>query len=375
MKFHFKVLFAAAALATQMHVHAQASNLPYNFDENNLCINYLDLQGSNVTCTYGYYPAGNQSPFMNIGVVDFGPNSIDSRHTIHTDKTETDPRTGGLLHTVPEGAQASVRLGNWNVGTEAESITYDITVDAENNGILIIRYAIVLEDGSHAADNSQFDIRILDASGNQIDPYCRFVSFTSNDAANNSNWNAYQEQGTGKIIVWKDWATLGIDLTPYDGEDIRVRFTTMDCGLGTHFGYAYFTLDCADANMTYSTDSSNTVFFAPDGFAYAWTNEDGDTLSISRELTIDNSSNQTYTCTLTHLEESNCNFTISVQPEGTIDPNDPNDPNDPDNPKEAIDNTSFIAVPSAAKIINNGQLFIQRGDKTYTLQGQEIIVP
>ena len=39
-----------------------------------------------------------------------------------------------------------VRLGNWNWGGEAESITYDILVDTTNQGILIVRYAIVFEN-------------------------------------------------------------------------------------------------------------------------------------------------------------------------------------------------------------------------------------
>ncbi len=362
MKLLYKVFFAAIALTAQIQVQAQASDLPSKLEGNDLCINYLDLQGSNVTCTYGYYPVGTQSPFMNTGVVDFGPDDIRSRHTVHTDKTETDPRTGGLLHTVPEGALASVRLGNWDVHNEAELITYDINVDAENNGILIIRYAAVLQDDSHAGNNSQFNIDILDANGNIIDPSCGYVSFTSYDAERSSNWNVYQEQSTGNIVFWKDWATIGIDLTPYDGLDIKVRLTTMDCALGAHFGYAYFTLDCADANMTYSKDSSGTTFFAPDGFAYEWTNEDGDILSTSRELTVDNSSNQIYTCKLSSLEDSNCYFTISVQPEDETVPN-------------AIENTPFSAAHSATKIINNGQLIIQRGNKIYNLQGQEIIVP
>ena len=253
-------------------------------------------------------------------------------------------------------------MGNWETGTEAESITYDITVDAENNGILVIRYAIVLRDPSHDEFQNQFNIDILDANGNQIDPDCGFASFTFDDGIT-SGWNVCQfGKSKNDIAAWKDWATIGIDLRPYDGEDIRVRFTTMDCGLGAHFGYAYFTLDCADANMTYSKDSSGTTFFAPDGFAYEWTNEDGDILSTSRELTVDNSSNQIYTCKLSSLEDSNCYFTISVQPEDETVPN-------------AIENTPFSAAPSAAKLINNGQLIIQRGDKTYNLQGQEIIVP
>ena len=96
----------------------------------NHCVNYVDLYSPNVLCQYGNHPhVGTGSPYTYTGIIDFGPDAEESRHTLHIDPTEVDPRTDSMLHTVPDGALASVRLGNWKWGGEAEAITYNINVD------------------------------------------------------------------------------------------------------------------------------------------------------------------------------------------------------------------------------------------------------
>ena len=103
-------------------------NLVLVYCPENHCVNYLDLHGPNVLCNYGYRPGSSghqgETPYSYEGCIDYGPDAKESRHTVHVDPTETDPRTDGELLTVPKGALASVRLGNWNASYEAEAITY-----------------------------------------------------------------------------------------------------------------------------------------------------------------------------------------------------------------------------------------------------------
>lgn len=67
------------------------------------------LYGSEqATCYYGSF----ENPYKAVGVVDKGYDNIESRHTIHYVKGETDPRTENKLKTIPDGEIASVRLGN-----------------------------------------------------------------------------------------------------------------------------------------------------------------------------------------------------------------------------------------------------------------------
>ena len=284
----------------------------------NHCINYVDLYSPDVVCTTGmnpdYYSSSGQTPYDVIGVVDFGPDAIESRHTLHVDPTEVDPRTDSLLHTVPDGALASVRLGNWHYMGEAESITYDILVDSTNQGILIVRYAVVLENPgtSHSKiEEPRFELEILDKDGNMIDTDCGYAVFSYSDG-DQGGWN----HSAGDKAVWKDWTTVGVNLMPYDGEHVKVRFTTYDCSQGGHYAYAYFTVDCANAHIETENcgNDAQVTCIAPDGFAYAWYNQNGDTVSHDQTFVVD-ASRQLYTCRVSFIEQPDCYFEISTTSE------------------------------------------------------------
>ena len=281
----------------------------------NHCVNYVDLYGPNVVCTWGYNPAAHAggTPYDSIGIVDFGPDAIESRHTLHVDPTEVDPRTDSLLHTVPDGALASVRLGNWHYMGEAESITYDILVDSTNQGILIVRYAIVFENPPNHSDEDQprFNLEVLDQNGNLIDQTCGHAEFTYESGVA-AGWNKTK----GDKAAWKDWTTIGVNLMPYHGQTIKVRFTTMDCGASGHYAYAYFTLDCANAHIETENcgNDASVTCMAPDGFAYAWYNQNGDTVSHDQTFIVD-ASRQVYTCRVSFIEEPDCYFEISTTSE------------------------------------------------------------
>ena len=281
----------------------------------NHCINYVDLYSPNVTCTWGYNPAAHTgaTPYDSIGVIDFGPDAIESRHTLHVDPTEVDPRTDSLLHTVPEGALASVRLGNWHYMGEAESITYDILVDSTNQGILICKYAIVFENppGHDEEGQPRFNLEVLDQNGDLIDQSCGHAEFTYESGVA-SGWNTTRDNKA----AWKDWTTIGVNMQPYHGQNIKVRFTTMDCGWSGHYAYAYFTVDCANGHVETENcgNDASVTCVAPDGFAYAWYNQNGDTVSHDQTLIVD-ASRQLYTCRVSFIEDPNCYFEIKTTSE------------------------------------------------------------
>ena len=282
----------------------------------NHCINYVDLYGPNVVCTYGMHEKHTgQTPYDNIGVVDYGPDSQDSRHTLHVDPTEVDPRTDSMLHTVPPGAMASVRLGNWNASGKAQSITYNMTVDTATQGILIMKYAVVLDNSGHARDEEPyFRIEILDANGQSIDARCGAADFAYSDAVqagDTKGWHLTTYQG-GEL-AWKEWTSVGVPLMNYDGQNIQVRITSADCGQTVHFGYGYFTLDCANAHIeteNCGADASLTCV-APDGFAYEWRDENDSIWSNNRIFEVD-AGLHTYTCKVSFIEEPECYFEIST---------------------------------------------------------------
>lgn len=280
----------------------------------NHCINYVDLYSPDVTCTYGYHPNAHAGamPYDSIGVIDFGPDAIESRHTLHVDPTEYDPRTDTLLKTVPDGALASVRLGNWNWGGEAESITYDILVDTATQGILICKYAIVFENpqGHPVEDEPAFKLEILKPNGELVHDLCGKADFTYSSAESDpEHWHITRD---GQV-AWKDWTTVGVSLMDFHGQNIKVRFTTLDCGWSGHYAYAYFTVDCANAHIETENCGmqSQVTCIAPEGFAYEWRDETGTVRSHDQVFEVD-PGQHTFTCKVSFIEEPECFFEIST---------------------------------------------------------------
>lgn len=275
----------------------------------NHCIDYLNFSSPNLVCTYGH-EWGNQgeTPFSNIGAVDFGPDAKESRHTRHVDPLELDPRTDSCLHTVPSGALASVRLGNWNASYEAETMTYSFVVDSANQGVLIIKYAVVLEKPGEGCGDPGFNMEVLDENDNVIDESCGRADFSYSDAVN-AGWNRTKDDK----VAWKDWTTVGVNLQPYNGQTVKVRFKTYDCGAGGHFGYGYFTLDCASAHLETENCGNDAKIecYAPEGFSYLWFNEAGDTVGTERELIVD-PGRQEYTCQVSFIEDPQCYFEVKT---------------------------------------------------------------
>ena len=280
----------------------------------NHCVDYLNFDGPNVECTYGFRPGTNshpgETPYSYKGYIDLGPDAKESRHTRHVDPTELDPRTDSCLHTVPKGSIASVRLGNWNASYEAEAITYDIVVDAENQGVLIVKYAIVLQKPGEGCGDPEFKMEILDKDYNPLGglDFCGVPDFSYSKAVE-EGWTRTKDES----VVWKDWTTAGINLQPFAGQHIKVRFTSIDCGAGGHYGYGYFTLDCASAHLETENCGNDAKIHcvAPDGFNYKWFNEAGDVVSTQQELEVD-PGRQTYTCRVSFMEDTTCYFEVST---------------------------------------------------------------
>ena len=273
------------------------------------CVDPTNFYASYTSCFYGTY--GN--PTANQGFIDYGYASPLSRHTVHYDLNETDPRTQNLLHTVPEGTAATVRLGNWTFNPsapEAEQLVYGINVDTLEYDLLILRYAAVLQDPRHAAsDQPRFSLEILDENMQLIDPLCGKADFIANYQM---GWNLVASTG----VLWKDWTTVGIDLSPYAGRTIFVRLTTRDCGEGSHFGYAYFTLNCLRKNITTSGCGviSENELTAPSGFNYRWYTSDNpdDTISSNQTIVVPTNNNVYYFCNLSFVDNPTCSFTMSA---------------------------------------------------------------
>ena len=270
------------------------------------CVNATDLNSSQAVFFTGRY----DNPYMAAGAVDYGPRHSESRHTVCYDTAARDPRTDNLLRTIPEGYTSSVRLGNWSTNyfePEAEGVIYSLYVDTGSFELLLLRYAAVLQDPIHAySDQPRFRMELLDTNYNIIDSACTSADFIADQSL---GWNSADDG-----VLWKDWTAVGIDLSGHAGEQVYLRLTTYDCNEGSHYGYAYFTLECMRKNMNTAScgDVDSNTLSAPEGFHYRWyTSQSPATVSTGRVITVP-SEDITYYCEVSKLDNPACNFTISA---------------------------------------------------------------
>ena len=347
----------------------------------NQCINFADLD--NAVCTYG--PEGAIDRYQH--KIDHGWEDVLSLHTVNTDQEAYDirgydPATGERLKIIPENAMVSVRLGNWyDPSTNAshpdnkaqsdpnasgkmingETITYDFVVDSANSAILILRYAMVFDaytNPNHSeAESPYFKLSILDEHYNTIDGlcgvqyfYCPAVTTSTPEAEEDrlrrireEHWHVYHSEDfpvinkelgfvSGCDIWWKNWSTMGLNLSEYDGKLLHVVIEVQGCTQSAHFGYGYFTLGCASATIETEQcgETPTATADAPAGFDYQWYAEkdttyfrqgmlkdpiDGHTIVVSRtdELTVNAGDAQVYICHLSYLDSPDCFFELSTR--------------------------------------------------------------
>lgn len=294
------------SLCDSLKIGCASKMVLINVPSSGNCLDYTNLKSTSNIPTYGIY----SNPYRDGGLVDYGYNNISSRHTVHYDIAEKDPRTGNQLSTVPPGEKASVRLGNSLSGSEAESITYRYHVDTNNFSLMILKYAIVFQDPNHSiTEQPRFTLQILDENLSYIDSVCGVADFYADSSA---LWHSVADTN----IIWKDWTTVGFDLAKYHDKVINIRLTTYDCKQGGHFGYAYFALSCSTQALLSSScgETSSNTFTAPIGFSYRWYSsaDTSLTLSTNRSLDVVVDSTLSYFCEVSSLENPSCSFILDA---------------------------------------------------------------
>lgn len=256
------------------------------------CPDFTNLSSPNVTCQYG----DTHNPMQYTGI-------ILGRHTVIAQQG-SDPNTGHQLPFLPPGEHAVVKLGNEQVGAQAEAITYHFTVDT-NQAILLLKFAVVFEDPEHPSpDQPRFVVRVLNAAGQLVDECAEY------DVTAAGNIPGFQNYISGRHnIRWRPWTNVGIDLSNYIGQTVRVQFVTYDCSRFGHYGYAYFTASCINNQLALNgCNGDQMTLIAPSDFvSYSWNNGSTD---ISATYTINGTS--TANCLITSV--TGCHFMLS----GTI---------------------------------------------------------
>ena len=123
-------------------------------------------------------------------------------------------------------------------------------------------------------------------------------------------------------VYYKPWTDVFLDLTPYIGSCVTIRFTQGDCTLGAHFSYVYLDAMCGPLEITgpqwICPGEFVTLVAPPGGAAYAWT-PGGQT---TQTITVSPAAYTDYTCTVTPVTGPACttllNYWVDVYPSASV---------------------------------------------------------
>ena len=95
-----------------------------------------------------------------------------NQHTLYSRRLHADERDpyGNFPVVCPNGSGYSMRLGNDEAGGQAEGISYEFTIPAnQNNYSLIYHYAVVFQDPNHQEfQQPRLELEITNVSDNQL---------------------------------------------------------------------------------------------------------------------------------------------------------------------------------------------------------------
>ena len=218
-----------------------------------------------------------------------------------------DPNTGNHIPFVPVQYNTtdqqyntqltrSIRIGDGccSNGEYGASALYYYCQPNPDNALLFIYYACVINAPGHGtAEDPAFIIRVMKENAAhqwvQVD-YQHLSYYISSTPATGSTedgthgdanpvpWGqggpgAWHSQGS---FIYKDWDKIGINLSDYMYQNLRIEIITYDCRANVHPGYAYIAGECRQMLLSPSgcpagESEDVTTITAPTGMqAYEW---------------------------------------------------------------------------------------------------------
>jgi len=206
------------------------------------------------------------APYSFVGEFPVGPGAYHQIFAGGLDPVCGIPRVG------PLGGGFATRLGNGTgVGARAARIKQTFLVDATNY-LFTYSYAVVFQSPVGHGLNQQpyFTVRVFDSLGNSVPcgEYSVIADAASAPDYETTTWG-------GSTVLYKDWTNVFANLSAYIGQNVTVEFTSGDCSLTGHFGYAYVDASCAFSDIIASSSTicagDSTLLTAPPGAdTYLW---------------------------------------------------------------------------------------------------------
>lgn len=239
------------------------------------CPPNLDLEKGDLSgwqCQIGTTQTVNNHNEINL--VDTTP--IPGRHEIISESSvvQKDPY-GGFPTLCPYGGKYSVKLGNTEVNSQAEGISYTFTIPADVDTLTFTYfYAVVFEDPNHSQpEQPRFFVTAYDVLTGDV------INCASYDYVSTASLPGFQQSPDHYGVLFKNWSPVSLQFAGLNGRQVRLEFKTADCTQGGHFGYAYLDVGTACSNILatapYCVETNSLILNAPYGFKdYTWWNQD-----------------------------------------------------------------------------------------------------
>lgn len=186
------------------------------------CPTNIDFESggfSNWTCYTGSTSVVNATNQINL--TNSGP--VADRHTMYAANSGLVDPYGGFPVNCPNGSGFSIQLGNSSGGGEAEGISYEFTIPANQNEYsLIYHYAVVFQDPNHEIyQQPRMEVEITNVNDNNI---INCASFTFIPFGNIlPGFFQSPVSGPDGTAVWcKNWSAVSINLDGLAGKTIRL---------------------------------------------------------------------------------------------------------------------------------------------------------
>ncbi|MGC4104184.1 PKD domain-containing protein [Ferruginibacter sp.] len=271
---------------TQNNKQAPASNAaPYHTTANS-ATSTITICPDNIDFEYGSFfnwdcYIGHVDSIVNVNVITLNPSPpTPNRHTLYNKVLPSAIDPYGLFPTnPPDGSNFALRLGNTQIGGEAEGVKYKIHVPLNDSNFSIkYDYAVVFEDPGHTLwSQPRFQVKVFDSAANS------YVDCASFEYVSTSGLPGFTRSTVDTGVIYKPWSSVFLSLRGYAGKTMILEFNNADCVRKGHWGYSYIDVekpcgqsvamdyDCADPHIT--------TLDAPPGFQiYNWWNQTFDTL-------------------------------------------------------------------------------------------------
>ena len=287
------------------------------------CPDNLDFEFGDFTNWQCYTGRVDSVGTTNVITVFPSPPTV-NRHTIipRTIPSAIDPF--GLFPTnPPDGSNAAVRLGNTQVGAQAERIRYTIHVPLnDSNFSIVYDYAVVFQDPGHTTwTQPRFITRLLDSATNT------YIDCASFEYISTSNLPDFAVSPVNSSVIYKPWASVFYNLRGHGGKTLYMEFTNADCVRTGHWGYAYIDVESICGNpirAQYNCNPPNiTTLTGPPGFQfYNWWDSGYTTiLGTGRVITLNPgpSINTTIWLEMIPFSTFGCQDTLKITITGDLD--------------------------------------------------------